>query len=108
MARVAQHLADVLYVTSDNPRTEDPRTIIDQIRAGLTRSNAGDVIEHLDRRDAIEQILRDAAPGDIVLLAGKGHENYQIIGAEKRHFDDAEEAARVLQSRAGSFLSTTS
>jgi UDP-N-acetylmuramoyl-L-alanyl-D-glutamate--2,6-diaminopimelate ligase len=108
MARVAQQLADVLYVTSDNPRTEDPRTIIDQIRAGLTRSNTGDVIEQVDRRDAIEQILRDAAPGDIVLLAGKGHENYQIIGAEKRHFDDAEEAARVLQSRAGSFLRTAS
>jgi UDP-N-acetylmuramoyl-L-alanyl-D-glutamate--2,6-diaminopimelate ligase len=110
MARVAQELADVVYVTSDNPRTENPQSIIDQIRAGLTTNNGrgSGIHEHLDRREAIEQILNDARPGDVVLLAGKGHENYQIIGTEKRHFDDAEEAARVLQSRAGSFLRAAS
>ena len=100
MARVAQRLADVVYVTSDNPRTEDPVEIIAQIRAGLTTNSASEVVEEIDRRKAIEQIITDAGPGDIVLLAGKGHENYQIIGTEKRHFDDAEEAARALQSRA--------
>jgi UDP-N-acetylmuramoyl-L-alanyl-D-glutamate--2,6-diaminopimelate ligase len=102
MARVAQRLADVVYVTSDNPRTEEPQTIIAQIRAGLTTNSPTQVVEEIDRRKAIERIISDAGPGDIVLLAGKGHENYQIIGTEKRHFDDAEEAARVLQSRAAS------
>jgi UDP-N-acetylmuramoyl-L-alanyl-D-glutamate--2,6-diaminopimelate ligase len=99
MARVAQKLADVVYVTSDNPRTEDPADIIAQICSGLT-TKGGSVFEEIDRGKAIEQIISDASPGDVVLLAGKGHENYQIIGTEKRHFDDAEEAARVLQSRA--------
>ena len=110
MARVAEELADVLYVTSDNPRTENPQSIIDQIRAGLTaQTDRGPLVrEYLDRRQAIEHILADAAPGDVVLLAGKGHENYQIIGTEKRHFDDAEEAARILQSRAGSGLRAAS
>lgn len=102
MAAVAQTLADAVYITSDNPRTENPQTIIDQIRAGLTNNSSAEVTEEIDRRKAIEQIISDAQPGDIVLIAGKGHENYQIIGTEKRHFDDAEEAARVLQSRAAS------
>jgi UDP-N-acetylmuramoyl-L-alanyl-D-glutamate--2,6-diaminopimelate ligase len=101
MARVAQKWADAVYITSDNPRTEDPASIIDQIRAGLTtNSGAVEVVVDADRRSAIERIIADAGPGDVVLLAGKGHENYQIIGTEKRHFDDAEEAARALQSRA--------
>jgi UDP-N-acetylmuramoyl-L-alanyl-D-glutamate--2,6-diaminopimelate ligase len=100
MARVAQRLADVVYVTSDNPRTENPVEIMAQIRAGLTTTHGSDLVEEIDRRKAIERIISDAEPGDVVLLAGKGHENYQIIGTEKRHFDDAEEAARVLQSRA--------
>jgi UDP-N-acetylmuramoyl-L-alanyl-D-glutamate--2,6-diaminopimelate ligase len=100
MARVAQRLADVVYITSDNPRTEQPEGILAEIRAGLTSRSA--VVEEIDRRRAIERIIADAGPGDVVLLAGKGHENYQIIGTEKRHFDDAEEAARVLQSRAAS------
>jgi UDP-N-acetylmuramoyl-L-alanyl-D-glutamate--2,6-diaminopimelate ligase len=97
MARVAEKWADAVYVTSDNPRTENPQSIIDEICAGLTTKGA--VVVEADRRRAIERIVSDARPGDVVLLAGKGHENYQIIGAEKRHFDDAEEATRVLQSR---------
>jgi UDP-N-acetylmuramoyl-L-alanyl-D-glutamate--2,6-diaminopimelate ligase len=99
MAKVAQRLADVVYVTSDNPRTEDPASIIAQIRAGLTTAGGAEVVEEIDRRLAIERIVSDAGPGDVVLLAGKGHENYQIIGTEKRHFDDAEEATRVLKAR---------
>lgn len=103
MARVAQQFADAVYITSDNPRTEDPQSIIDQIRAGLSNQSNTDIYEEVDRRAAIQRIIADAGAGDIVLLAGKGHENYQIIGTDKRHFDDAEEAARVLQSRAALF-----
>jgi UDP-N-acetylmuramoyl-L-alanyl-D-glutamate--2,6-diaminopimelate ligase len=102
MARVAQSNADAVYVTSDNPRTEDAQSIIDQIRAGLSMNSAAEVFEEIDRQKAIERIIADARPGDVVLLAGKGHETYQIIGTQKRHFDDAEEAARALQSRAAS------
>jgi UDP-N-acetylmuramoyl-L-alanyl-D-glutamate--2,6-diaminopimelate ligase len=102
MAKVAQEMADAVYVTSDNPRTEDPQSIIDQIRAGLSTNSRTEIFEEVDRKAAIERIIADARPGDVVLLAGKGHENYQIIGTTKRHFDDAEEAARALQSRAAS------
>ena len=97
MARVAEKIADVVYVTSDNPRTEDPNRIITQIVAGFGKPGGiKPVIVEPDRRSAIERILGDAESGDIVLLAGKGHENYQIIGTEKIHFDDVEEARRVL------------
>jgi UDP-N-acetylmuramoyl-L-alanyl-D-glutamate--2,6-diaminopimelate ligase len=99
MARTAQKLADAVYVTSDNPRTEDPASIIDQIVAGFVASWDADIVIEPDRRAAIERILTDAEPGDVVLLAGKGHENYQIIGTEKRHFDDAEEANAFLRER---------
>lgn len=97
MARVAEELADDLYVTSDNPRTEDPQTILDQVVAGLSMSARGNAVIEVDRSRAIARVLADAGPGDVVLLAGKGHENYQIIGSERRHFDDVEEAAKVLQ-----------
>jgi UDP-N-acetylmuramoyl-L-alanyl-D-glutamate--2,6-diaminopimelate ligase len=96
MAKIAEKLADVVYITSDNPRTEQPQAIIDQIRKGLTKGNA---IVEIDRRAAIERILGEAQPGDVVLLAGKGHENYQIIGTEKHHFDDVEEAMRALKGK---------
>ncbi len=96
MAKVASRLADALYITSDNPRHEDPDAILAQIVAGLPAKSDKPVIVEPDRRAAIERICADAEEGDTVLLAGKGHENYQIIGAEKRHFDDVEEAARVL------------
>jgi len=117
MAAVAERLADVIYLTSDNPRTEDAQAIIDEIVSGLpadvvlsgaSRScQAGPspcgrqtrVVVDVDRRSAIERVLNDAVNGDVVVLAGKGHENYQIIGTEKRHFDDVEEATRVLQAR---------
>ncbi|HYE20867.1 MAG TPA: UDP-N-acetylmuramoyl-L-alanyl-D-glutamate--2,6-diaminopimelate ligase [Tepidisphaeraceae bacterium] len=100
MARLAQELADDVWVTSDNPRTESPELIIGQIRAGFVAGGRGQVIEELDRRAAIAGIIESAEPGDVVLIAGKGHENYQIIGTEKRHFDDAEEATRAIKSRA--------
>ncbi|HLL88575.1 MAG TPA: UDP-N-acetylmuramoyl-L-alanyl-D-glutamate--2,6-diaminopimelate ligase [Tepidisphaeraceae bacterium] len=96
MAKAAEKLADVVYVTSDNPRTEDPGAIIREICGGFTAGGARSAVVEPDRHAAIRRILADAAPGDVVLLAGKGHENYQIIGAEKRHFDDVEEAQRAL------------
>jgi UDP-N-acetylmuramoyl-L-alanyl-D-glutamate--2,6-diaminopimelate ligase len=98
MAAVCQKLADVIYVTSDNPRTENPQAIIDEIMTGFSADNSKTVIVEPDRRRAIERALQDAGPDDVVLLAGKGHENYQIVGTTKHHFDDVEEATRVLKS----------
>jgi UDP-N-acetylmuramoyl-L-alanyl-D-glutamate--2,6-diaminopimelate ligase len=101
MARVAEKTADAIYVTSDNPRTEDPNRIITQIVAGFGKPGGiKPVIIEPDRRQAIERIIGDAEPGDVILIAGKGHEDYQIIGKEKHHFDDVEEARRVLTRRA--------
>jgi UDP-N-acetylmuramoyl-L-alanyl-D-glutamate--2,6-diaminopimelate ligase len=99
MARTAVKFADVAYITSDNPRTENPQAIINEILAGVPADKSTAVVVEPDRRTAIAQALTEAQSGDIVLLAGKGHENYQIIGAEKRHFDDVEEAQRVLTGR---------
>ena len=91
MARVAEELADVVIVTSDNPRTEDPRAIIDDIVKGFSTAGLAKVQVEPDRRTAIGLALSQARAGDLVLLAGKGHETYQIIGKTKHHFDDAEE-----------------
>ena len=99
MARTAEKLADAVYLTSDNPRTEDPQSILDEVLAGFSDSMRDSIVVEIDRREAIRRVLSDAQPGDVVLLAGKGHENYQIIGTQKRHFDDVEEAARVLKVR---------
>jgi UDP-N-acetylmuramoyl-L-alanyl-D-glutamate--2,6-diaminopimelate ligase len=98
MAAVAQRLADDIFVTSDNPRTEDPRQIIEEILAGFSAEKRSQVQVSVDRREAIRDILATAAEGDVVLLAGKGHENYQILGTTKHHFDDVEEATRIITS----------
>jgi len=100
MARTAERLADALYITSDNPRTETPQDIIEEILGGLSENSGKAVTVEIDRHRAIERILSDAEPGDIVLLAGKGHENYQIVGTEKHHFDDVEEAMKILSRQA--------
>jgi len=92
----AAALADRVIVTSDNPRTEDPEAIVREILVGLRRANHPDVTVEIDRRKAIEIAIEGALPGEAVLIAGKGHEDYQIVGTEKRHFDDREEARRVL------------
>jgi UDP-N-acetylmuramoyl-L-alanyl-D-glutamate--2,6-diaminopimelate ligase len=99
MAGVAQRIADVIYVTSDNPRTENPQSIIDEILKGMSADSPKAVCVEPDRRRAIERALQDAEANDVVLLAGKGHENYQIIGTTKHHFDDVEEAEKVLRAR---------
>jgi len=100
MATTAEKMADALYITSDNPRTEKPQAILDEILTGISAQGGSKVTVEIDRRRAIERILRDAEPGDVVLLAGKGHENYQIVGSEKGHFDDVEEAINVLGRQA--------
>lgn len=97
MGRIAGDLADVVIVTSDNPRTEDPGTIINQIMAGFSPDAAGRVTVEADRRTAIRRAIMAARGGDVVIIAGKGHEDYQIIGRKKIHFDDREEAAAALR-----------
>jgi len=87
-------LSDITVVTSDNPRKEDPGVIIDEIMAGV-RSGAT-VHREEDRRAAIGRALAMARPGDVVLVAGKGHEDYQVVGEQKRHFDDREEVEMVI------------
>ena len=85
MARAAAQLADLVVITSDNPRTEDPESIIDDIVPGMNGSRFERLV---DRREAIGYALAQARAGDLVLLAGKGHERYQVIGTERRPFDE--------------------
>lgn len=97
MARVADQLADLIVVTSDNPRTESPETIVRDIIRGFIGPSASDkVLVELDRRSAIEQALALARRGDTVLIAGKGHETYQILGTNAIHFSDSEVALAYL------------
>jgi UDP-N-acetylmuramoyl-L-alanyl-D-glutamate--2,6-diaminopimelate ligase len=97
MGKIAAELADVAVVTSDNPRTEDPERILQDILAGIPASVKPLVI--CDRATAIHQAIKDANPGDGVVIAGKGHEDYQILGTEKIHFDDREQATEALAIR---------
>lgn len=96
MGAIASSKSDMVFVTSDNPRTENPDSIISDILAGINKSNYTVIT---DRRSAIEEAVFAAEPGDIVVIAGKGHEDYQILGKEKIHFDDREEARKALQKR---------
>jgi UDP-N-acetylmuramoyl-L-alanyl-D-glutamate--2,6-diaminopimelate ligase len=98
MARVAEEFADCIIVTSDNPRTENPNEIIADIMTGFSDQNECSPFVEADRSKAIELAIEQAGPGDIVLLAGKGHEDYQILGTEKIHFSDFEEALKVLEA----------
>ena len=97
MGKVAGELSDIVVVTSDNPRTEDPEFIIDEIEPGLKETGRS-YLREVDRRTAIAKALSLAKPGDAVLIAGKGHEPYQIVGHEKSHFDDRETAREILAS----------
>ena len=90
--------ADMAVVTNDNPRSENPRSIVDAIVPGLSQTETRYLVE-LDRAWAIERAILDAQPGDVVVIAGKGHEPYQIIGAVTHAFDDRDEARRALASR---------
>jgi UDP-N-acetylmuramoyl-L-alanyl-D-glutamate--2,6-diaminopimelate ligase len=99
MGKIAAELADEVVVTSDNPRTEDPQCILDDILAGIPASVKPLVLS--DRATAIQAAIQAAQPGDGVLIAGKGHEDYQILGTEKIHFDDREQAREALVTRLG-------
>ncbi len=107
MGAVAARLSDLVLLTSDNPRTEDPRRIIEEITRGLAPTpppggpaRAATPFEtHVDRRAAIEQAVRIAKPGDLVVIAGKGHEKYQVIGDRTLPFDDVEVARAALGLR---------
>ena len=98
MGRVAAENADFVIVTSDNPRTEEPMEIIREILPGLERSKTPHKMI-CDRPDAIRWAIDNALPGDVILLAGKGHEDYQIIGHEKHHMDEREIVADWLKER---------
>jgi UDP-N-acetylmuramoyl-L-alanyl-D-glutamate--2,6-diaminopimelate ligase len=97
MGRAVANWADIAVVTSDNPRTEDPAAIIDAIQPGLEGARA--VVVEIDRGKAIAGAIAGARSGDVVVIAGKGHETYQIIGQVTRHFDDREEAREALARR---------
>jgi UDP-N-acetylmuramoyl-L-alanyl-D-glutamate--2,6-diaminopimelate ligase len=110
MGAVAARLSDLVIVTSDNPRSEDPAQIIEEIKRGIVtpadRTRGGRAARRTtpwmaipDRRAAIERAVHDAAPGDLVLIAGKGHENYQVIGDRVTPFDDVEVARAALSRR---------
>ncbi|MDH3214733.1 MAG: UDP-N-acetylmuramoyl-L-alanyl-D-glutamate--2,6-diaminopimelate ligase [Candidatus Krumholzibacteria bacterium] len=96
MGEIAEKYSDICYVTSDNPRSEDPGRIIEEILSGMDPHGEQLHVE-VDRRKAIHEAIEQSAKGDLVAICGKGHEDYQIIGARRIHFDDREQAERALQ-----------
>ena len=95
MGMIASKYSDYVIYTSDNPRTEDPQKIMDDILSGVSNNNYE---VELDRKKAIVKALDMIKENDVVLILGKGHEDYQIIGHEKIHLDDAEEVKNYLSS----------
>jgi UDP-N-acetylmuramoyl-L-alanyl-D-glutamate--2,6-diaminopimelate ligase len=95
MGAIASRLADRVVVTSDNPRSEDPAAIVAQVLAGAG-ANAEGVV---DRREAIARAAREAAPGDVLLIAGKGHETTQVVAGVAHPFSDADEVRSALAQR---------
>jgi UDP-N-acetylmuramoyl-L-alanyl-D-glutamate--2,6-diaminopimelate ligase len=98
MGEAAASLSDVVFATSDNPRTEEPEAILRDVEVGL-KSSGRPYQKIVDRREAIRRAVAEAQVGDIVVIAGKGHEDYQIVGTERRHFDDREVAREALVER---------
>lgn len=96
MGDIASDIADVTVVTSDNPRSENPDTIIQEILKGIDSNNLASVCVIPDRREAIREAINVASTGDIVVIAGKGHEDYQILSDRTIHFDDREVAREIL------------
>lgn len=99
MAKVALKYSDKLIITSDNPRTEDPKQIIKDMEAGITIDKKKNTFSIADRREAIRAACHLANPGDIVLVAGKGHEKYQEINGVRHHFDDREELENTFNEQ---------
>jgi UDP-N-acetylmuramoyl-L-alanyl-D-glutamate--2,6-diaminopimelate ligase len=101
MGAVAASMSDFCVLTSDNPRSEDPHRILLDIEVGMQKAEKRKDDDYLvieSREDAISKAISLAKPGDLVMIAGKGHENYQIVGAERRHFDDREVALAALKA----------
>jgi UDP-N-acetylmuramoyl-L-alanyl-D-glutamate--2,6-diaminopimelate ligase len=96
MAEISARSSSRLILTSDNPRTEDPEKILDDMEAGLTPDVRKKVLRIADRREAIKAAVMMAGTGDVILVAGKGHETYQEIKGVRHHFDDREELAKAL------------
>jgi UDP-N-acetylmuramoyl-L-alanyl-D-glutamate--2,6-diaminopimelate ligase len=104
MGEISGRLADYSVITSDNPRTEDPVRILAQVEEGMRaaeRTRPADYEVEPDRRAAIELAVSIAEPGDAIVIAGKGHEDYQILGTEKIHFDDREEIRKAFAALGG-------
>jgi UDP-N-acetylmuramoyl-L-alanyl-D-glutamate--2,6-diaminopimelate ligase len=99
MGGIAARWADAVYVTSDNPRTENPDSILADIIGGIPHGRAYALVP--DRRDAILEAVKQSAAGDCVLIAGKGHEDYQIVGKTKHPFSDQAIVREFVQSFAG-------
>ena len=97
MGRIASEKSNVTVVTSDNPRTENPATIMEEVLTGVLKGR--EVIAQVDRHEAIRTALSLARKGDVVLIAGKGHENYQVVGTTKHHFDDREEVMNFIREK---------
>jgi UDP-N-acetylmuramoyl-L-alanyl-D-glutamate--2,6-diaminopimelate ligase len=95
MGEIAERLADVVIVTDDNPRTEDGDAIVSAIVTGLKQPQRA-IVER-DRARAIERAIQSGRAGDVVLVAGKGHEDYQIVGIETRHFSDRDVVQAALR-----------
>jgi UDP-N-acetylmuramoyl-L-alanyl-D-glutamate--2,6-diaminopimelate ligase len=100
MARIAAEHSDVVVFTSDNPRSEDPEAIIADMMEGLDDQDRERAVTVVDRREAIRYAVDQAGPGDVVLIAGKGHETYQEIKGVRYDFDDREVARQALRARA--------
>lgn len=96
MAQEAVKASDKVILTSDNPRHEEPQDILNDMLAGLTAQQQRQALTIVDRREAIKTAVMLAQPGDVILIAGKGHEDYQIIGDVKHHFDDREEVRKAI------------
>jgi UDP-N-acetylmuramoyl-L-alanyl-D-glutamate--2,6-diaminopimelate ligase len=89
-------LSDKVILTSDNPRFEEPEDILQDMIDGLTENQKSAALTIIDRREAIKTACALAQPGDVILIAGKGHENYQEIKGVKHHFDDKEEVEKIF------------
>jgi UDP-N-acetylmuramoyl-L-alanyl-D-glutamate--2,6-diaminopimelate ligase len=99
MGEIGARLSDIAIITSDNPRTEDPNQIIDQVLSGIQDRSSCLVEEN--RRKAIRKAMALAEKDDIIVLCGKGHETYQILGTQKTHLDEREEVAAALLEQKG-------
>ena len=97
MGEIAAKLSDLVILTSDNPRTEDPEAILDEIEVGLKAHDTA-YMRICDRVEAIHRAIDIAEKGDVILLAGKGHEDYQVVGHEKRHMDEREIVSQYLNT----------